>query len=485
MFKKAIRETTLTSEIAGRLFSNINAIYNPDQSFLATLRALLRNRLPQEETVNIICNRLHFSESTFRATATTAQRMELILPDTFHHYIARGNNIYIICAPNPEISEEVLEFVKDNVGKGKRYLSSYNQRDDLKVFYARKLTALFYTDDDNRNTIIFANKLELKHFHALQMMIPKYLPELFVNDPLTEAETALLKSTGYKSAVDYEALINEFAKDLDIRSEIIRIKLEGFETAYERTRLDELRNEIQRYQQDYENHLTSLRETSQKIQSFQYVLAGMEGSINSQSGDSELVEYFMCNKNLIVVRTSGTTLEFIAHGYVDIYDEEAFNQYVSNHNGYMYANLNSSITKPQMEALYRAIFNDGIYRLRICAAYNADMRKGLKAYQHYTFPTESKTYFPNPHIQQFGCIGTYAGRFQEYMQKKDYVGAIDQAVVSARNLNFYDSSVMSGFAKDFSRTTIKCLEKPDGTLLNLQEAIIELEGNVTCQDPLF
>jgi len=72
------------------------------------------------------------------------------------------------------------------------------------------------------------------------------------------------------------------------------------------------------------------------------------------------------------------------------------------------------------------------------------------------------------------------------MQKKDYVGAIDQAVVSARNLNFYDSTVMSFFAHDLSCTIKKCIEKSDGTLLTPLEAIKELEGGETdCQDPLF
>ena len=484
MFKKAIHETTLTSEAADRLFFNITSVNAPDQSFLTTLRVLLYKRLSQEETVKVTCRSLQFSEFEFHSTIAS-KRMELIIPDAFQHYVTQGYNIYIIHTGNLEISNEVLEFVKENVGKKKRYLSNYNCRDDLKVFYARKLNALFYTDDEGRNTFIFASKLDLMRFHALQIMIPQYLPKLFTYNPLAETEIALLKSTVNKSAVDYEILIEEFAKDLDIRSEIIRIKLAEFVTAYDRICLDEIRNEIGGYQQDYENYLTYLREISYKIQNCQYTLAGLEGAMDAQSGDSELVEYFMCNKNLTIVRTSGTSLEFIVHSHAEIYDEEAFCQYVGNHCGYMYANLSSRITKPQMENLYRAIFNDGLYKLRICAAYVADMRTGLRAIKNYTFPEESKTYFPNPHIQQYGCIGTYAGRFQEYMQRRDYVGAIGQAMVSAQNLNFYDSSVMSGFAKEFSRTYKKCIEKPDGTLLAPLEAIIDLEGNITCQDQSF
>ena len=241
-----------------------------------------------------------------------------------------------------------------------------------------------------------------------------------------------------------------------------------------------------------------MRDISHKIQECKFTLAGVESAINDQSGDSELMEYFMCNKNLSIIQVRGTAIDFVAHGYADIYDEGAFERYVGNHKGHLYASLPMTITKPQMEKLYRAIFSEGRYKLRICAAYKADMKSGLTAYQQYNFPMESQTYFPNTHIQHFGCIGTYASRFMEYMHKRDYVGAIDQAVVSARNLNFHDSMVMAVFAKDFSRTTIKCIEKSDGTLLTPIEAITELEpnnstttnttqteGGPECQDPLF
>ena len=485
MFNKAIYGSVFNTEAANRLFVNITATNTPDQSFLATLRALLHKRILADETVKLIYRTLRLSAFDFRV-ATSSKRMEMILQEILQHYPSIGHSIQIMFIADSEISVEVLEFLKTHIGKGTKYLNSFNRRDELHVFYARKLNALFFTDEEGKNTFIFASKMELKHFHALQMMIPKYLPRLFSDDSLTEAEIALLKSTGNKSAVEYESLLKDFTNGLDFRSEIIRIKLSGFEMMYERVRIDEVRNEINRHQQDYDSYLSALREVSQKLQDNKYTLAGLEGTLNTRSEDSELVEYFMCNKNLTLVQTFRTTLEFVAHGYADIYDEDAFNQYVGNHHGYLYAELNSSITKPQMERLYRAIFNEGRYKLRICAAYTVEMRSGLKAFREYAFPEESKTHFPNPHIQQFGCIGTYAGRFQEYMDRKDYVGAIDQAVVSARNLNFYDSSVMSGFAKSFSRTSLKCLEKVDGTLLTPQEAILEMEGgNLECQDPSF
>jgi len=489
MFNKSILGTTLTGEAADRLFSNITDYDAPDQSFLATLRALLRKRLPPDKTVHLSCKKIYLSVNEI-TNMTVSQCMGRFLPVEVTHqpssgYNISGYNIFIVHTTTPDAGEKMLEIMRTNAGVGKRNMTSYTLREDLRVFYARTINALFYTDTNERNTVIFTDKLELKHFHILQMMIPKYLPLLFT-DSLTDWEVALLKSTGNKSAVDYETMIGEFAKDIDIRAEIIRTKLEGFETAFERLRVSEIRNEINRHQNDYNSYLSLLRELSQKIQNCQYTLAGLECAINNHAGDSELMEYFMCNKNLNLIQVTGTTMEFVSHGYADVYDVDAFEKYVENHNGYLYNNISSAVTKTQMEKLYRAIFGDCRYKLRLCAAYTADMRTGLIAYKYYNFPPESINYLPNPHIQKFGCIGDYASRFHEYMQKKDYVGAIDQAVVSGRNLNFYDSTVMSNFAQELSCTIKKCIEKSDGTLITPLEAINELEGGETeCPDPLF
>ena len=134
-----------------------------------------------------------------------------------------------------------------------------------------------------------------------------------------------------------------------------------------------------------------------------------------------------------------------------------------------------------MEKLYRAVFGGGTYKLRVCAAYRADMKNSITAMSNYTFPPESQNYLPNPHIQLYGCIGGYASRFTEYMHNRDYVGAIDQAAVSARNLNFHDSPVISRLAQTLSGTTVKCIEDANRTLLTPREAIKRLEEVAECQ----
>ena len=478
MFTKEIYETILTSEVADRLFSNINDSNTLDKSFLTTLRALLHKRLPSDETVWLRCNRINRHDWPIQdiSQASDSDVMNYIVPTQPQR--SRQHSITIVYTSEHETGTDILEIVKANTGEGKRYMSSFKRRDDLQVFYARKMKALFYTDDSERYTVIFAEKLGIKQFHALQMVIPRYFPWLFIDAPPNEMEMALLKSLGNKSASEYESLIENITKGLNIRSEIIRSKLAGFETVHERSQMEDIRREITVLQASYEREITALRELGKKIDVQMYTLAGLECSINKQSEDSELMAYFICNKNLTLIEARGTSIEFIVHGYADIFNEDVFDRYVANHDGFLYNNIppSASVSKTHLERFYRTIFNEGKYKLRLCAGFSADIQNGITPISGYAFPAESKTYLPNLHIQQHGCIGGYAGRFAEYLQRKDYVGAIDQAVVSTRNLNFTDSVVMGKLAQKLLGASIKCIEKPDGTLLSPLQAINEMEG---------
>lgn len=463
MFTKEISSTTLTNDIADNLFDNITASsYGADQSFAATLRAVLHNRLPTEESLNLALVPIGYGTITPEVVAT-----HIIRHDHGHSY-----SIFIVYPQDKNAGKQLLDIARSNIGVGKRYFDTYTMQEDLRVFYIKMLDGLFYSN--GVSAMIYLDFLDTRRWHALQMMVPKYLPRLFTDVPLSAEETALLKSLGHKTPAEYERLIEQFAQRLDMRGEIIRTRLAGFETAYERVRVQEVSQTIYTLQQEYQMNLDKLRRTSNSIQEQQILLAGLQCRIDNDGGDSELMEYFLCNKHLSIIRVLGTELEFVVHGYADVYDEDAFDTYADNLNSYLYRDI-AGVSKEEMQRLYRSIFGGSTYKLRVCAAYRADMKNSIKPIREYTFPPESRDYLPNPHIQHYGCIGGYASRFVEYMSRWDYVGAIDQAVVSARNLNFYDSAVMGTFAYNLSRTTIRCIEDKTGTLMTPREAIKKLE----------
>jgi len=470
MFAKEINRMTLTNDVADRLFDNITASnYGMDKTFAATLRALLHKRLPAGESLNLALVPLG-SYATAPETINEFVRQH----DTGHSY-----TIYIVYPQDNSCGKQLLDVARFGVGEGKQYFDTYTLQEDLRVFYIRKLDGLFYIGGNS--TMIFLDYLDIRRFHALQMMIPKYLPMLFAGSPLSDKETALLKCLGVRSSDEYERLIEQFALRLDMRGEIIRTRLKGFETVFEQEQACQVKRIIEKYQRDYRTTLDNLRCTLNSIQDQQIILAGLQSRIDcGDREESELMEYFLCNKQLSVIRVKGTELEFVVHGYTDIFDEEAFDIYAGNPSSYLYRGISGNVTKGGMERLYRAIFGGGAYKLRVCAAYRVDMRNSVMPLSDYVFPPESLTYLPNPHIQRFGCIGGYASRFAKYMHNRDYVGAIDQAAVSARNLNFHDSTVMETLAHALSHTAIKCIEDADGNLMTPKEAIKRLEEEA-CQ----
>jgi len=466
LFTRELYDMTLTNDIANRLFNNITASgFGSDRTFTATLRAVLHKRLPTDKT-------LHLAMVPLANYCMTADMItESICQNDLRHTYA----IYIVYPQDKQYGNQMIESVRSGIGKGKQYLDTYSLQEDLRLFYIKKMDGLFYTN--SFSTIIFVDYLDIRRLHALQMMIPKYVPELFANNPLTLEETELLKSLGLRGHSEYERLIEAFARTLDMRNEIIRTRLQGFETVFEREQVTQLTREIEIYRRDYQTMLTNLRNTSNTIQSKQILLSGLQSKINDEH-ESELMDYFLCNKQLSVIYVEGTSLEFVVHGYADVFNEEAFDTCVNNMNSYLYKNIGSGITKEEMQKLYLSVFGEnGTYKLRMCAAYRADMKNSITPIMDYAFPPESKNYLPNPHVQEYGCIGSYASRFMEYMHNnRDYVGAINQASLSARNLNFYDSTVMASFVSTLSATTVRCIEDSDGSLMTPKEAIKRMEG---------
>jgi len=122
MFSKNIYETTLTSEVAGRLFSNVIATNALDQSFLATLRALLHRRLPQNESVQLTCTKVFRTMQEFDY-GTPADVFSWILPDAVNYPVPFAHGIHIIHTAYPEVGEKMMEIVRANAGR--RYLTNY------------------------------------------------------------------------------------------------------------------------------------------------------------------------------------------------------------------------------------------------------------------------------------------------------------------------------------------------------------------------
>ena len=123
MFNKAIYETALTGEVADRLFSNIHAQGAPDSSFLATMRVLLRKRLPQDKTARLTVRPLHMSRENIENSSLSAN-MNAVIPDGAKYAVDSEHNVFIVYNNHsPDAGEKMLDIIRANAGIGKRYMS--------------------------------------------------------------------------------------------------------------------------------------------------------------------------------------------------------------------------------------------------------------------------------------------------------------------------------------------------------------------------
>jgi hypothetical protein len=263
----------------------------------------------------------------------------------------------------------------------------------------------------------------------------------------------------------------------DFESSRIRHLLNGFELRYEQ-------EEQRRVERDISSVDTSLRELDRQFASYIQKrndlcirLTGLKARI-ANGGDSELMEYFLCNRKLVLEEVNGTSMRFAVRDYLSYFDEDAAANYIKNKSGYFYRACNNRSEKDSMEKLLNAIFVDQTIKIRFCAAYRFDMNGSVEARHRHDFGQEFNSYRPNPHIDRYQCMGNYKRTVNEALSRRDYITALEQCIASAKSLNFHDSTVMEYFISEFTEnngTTYKAIELPNGEIVSPKEAIAWIE----------
>ena len=106
------------------------------------------------------------------------------------------------------------------------------------------------------------------------------------------------------------------------------------------------------------------------------------------------------------------------------------------------------------------------------------MNGSVGAQYHHRFDSSFAGFKPNPHIDEFECMGNYKRTINEALARRDYITALEQCVASAKSLNLHDSAVIGRFISQFTHnggTSYKAIELPDGRVVSPNEAIKWIE----------
>ncbi len=186
MFNKELYNLTLTSEIANEVFPNISGrTYGSDQSFLATLRALLAPRMSESDTL-------------YLDIRTTNQRESALKEYSDEDNVRRlsdgiANNTILVCGFSG--TEATVNYIMKCLDDSFiRVFANYAELKDLRAFVQKQANMRFYINEEDRSVVVFVAGLNPRLYHFVQSFTSRLFPWYFKDNPLNEDERNLVKA---------------------------------------------------------------------------------------------------------------------------------------------------------------------------------------------------------------------------------------------------------------------------------------------------
>lgn len=469
MFGERIMSTPLCDPEADEFFKQIQksglsgyAWY--DETFISTLRYLLYSRIKEEENIYIIHSsgvNVKLPRDSHSGEDTTTAQSKIVIR-------------------NMSDSHSLNEF--KNNDKCYKYLlrEGYREQKDLSLFVKNKchVDSLIFINKNFKSTVIFVNGITLKAWHLMQSLIPRLVPWFFEETPLTEDEKQFLYTLSTNPDADaYKNYLCNFASKLNLRDSRIKRLLKDFESKRKEKEIGELelkiisfQNEIDRILERYKHLIHDIEDAATRKDGLKFQLE------NSKDIDSELINYLTCNKHVNLHRVTDMTVEIGVTTTLENYDPDLYDRMSKNRNSaifkcYPVTELTFSEEETRKRFLDAIFGDDPVLKIKIKAGFELDF-VGKSVYPIESPVEYENDYLYNPHLRIHHCIGNNRPEINQCLINSDYVGAIEQCIASAKNMNFAEGSmtVSPFFRWLFNKNCEKVILMPDGTSKTPKEA---------------
>ncbi len=472
MFRNAIEQTPLTTRFAEEYFHG--KIYGDsvgrDQTFISTLRALVTPRMNDGDII-------YFSYDARNPTAGSARSKteENLARDILCSMDSIRNTI---CLRNysgmQEVVDKYLNAIENNIGT---ILPAYQRITKVTDFYRKVFRVLCYINPETKSVLIFTDNMDNRRMHYLQCGIFAFLPWYF--DPsqgISADGMELINSLREKTSEKYEACLKKIAEQYDFRSAGIKSMLSGFELRFEKTRKREIEHDITSILDSIESYNREIGSLLRRKRDLDAHLCGIAEKLASGENDDEIMHYFINNKKLTLSSVDGLAMEFVVKDYLEYFDEDEAVSAIGNKRSFVYRWNDGVFSDSDIKLLMNAVFVDQIIKIKFCAAYTFRIDGNVEGIRHYAYDGDCNDCMPNPHIDQYRCLGAYQAEINMFLQDHNYIGAIEQCIASCKSLNFADWTVMNEFMQRVcgnsdSSVNNKCFELPDGSVVNTKAAI--------------
>lgn len=470
MFRNIVRvqDSPFSSDIADQYFSRITGnTFRNDCSFISTMRALLYQRMGEQDSIHVNWLSVRITKDEIDDMGPSDILNRAVCFDTAD----RDTLTIVNLNGNAEENKLIIDAIS---GWFEKKAPGYVKNEKVSAFFQKSFSLLCFGNTDIRSVVVFVDFMDIRKMHYIQMAILPMFPWYF--DPskgIPEDEMNLIKSLQDDSSDKYIASLNNLIKRYDLRSMKIKALLTGFEKRRFAAEIEVVKNEILSRNRSIDDYMDAIGDLLQEQEQSQIRLAGLEAAQASQDEDSEIMEYFCCNKKLNIRSVSDSTIMFYVTTYLSYFDNEMAKAMIDNECSCLYGYANDD----DMKRFYEAVFIEEKIKIRICGAYKITFGGSAKAVSEFNFPADASTYLPNPHINNYNCIGNYARIFSELMREGKYIETIEQCVASCASINFGDSTVMRRFAEMIANDNREFVELPDGNIVSVSSAIEWLKEN--------
>lgn len=472
MFNEPIGCTKATDTLCTDYFQDMipSRVWNNDVSFVSTARCLLIDRIKDNDILRI--------KSSRRASIMDSVVMFDQITKEEHK-----DSITIYDVARIEDGDALNKIKEQMSGIG------YVTLDKITLFYMKVMKVLCFVNKENRSTILFVEELNGNHkkWHYLQCAFFAYVPWYFdpAVDKISPEENELMNSLKESDPIRYMNAVDVIMSKRDFRTETLKKYLLNFETSG-------LRQSLNSQLSDFMNIVSKINRLQDEICELitikdekDTMICGLRQKIsNPERANNEMFKFFAENENLIFENVNGAELRFVVKGYLTSYDEERAASEVDDEYSIFYRG-DSTLSKDEKKMLLRSIFLDKTIKMKLCGAYSILMGGGVSCFSNYEYPLSCADSMPNPHIHNHRCMGEYRTDANYLISNnQDYVGALEQCIMSVSNVNLGESATTEYFFPQLWETgnrsnnsalsrkpNNRCLELPDGRVVTAIEAV--------------
>ena len=286
--------------------------------------------MEEDEYINVQFSGSHYDAGTYRSNSAV-RVIKAMYDDDYY-----GNGDIVIHNITGTPDNIAVNFTELEESFTKAY-PKFTRMDKVTDFFRNQFMCQCYVAPATKQVVVFIESLNIRKMHYLQCGIFAFLPWYF--DPekgVSADEMELIKSLRERASDKYLACLDKLAEQYDFRTIHIKTMLKGFETRFEQAEAQRTTQNIERKLRDIraiEDQLASLFRDKRELE---IRLLGLETKIANADEESEIMEYFLCNKKLHLDHVSDNGMIFAVSDYLQYFDEDMAKSMIDNPRSYVY-----------------------------------------------------------------------------------------------------------------------------------------------------